>query len=187
MVEPQLFLGFIDIALLALTALSTGLGIVQSQKAEEKQEEAQESQRKIAEERNRRARLRTVREARIKSAAIQAAQGGQAGQSSAALGGVGSIQSQAASSIGSQSFITGQTNIATNALQDARDAQNLGVLSQQVASIGFGLSKSTGAFDRFFNSGPSAEAVLPTRKPLTPTQTQDINKSLRGTLFGVDF
>jgi hypothetical protein len=139
MMEVELFLGFIDgisaAVWFALAAVSTGVSIVQQEKAQDKQEDAAKAQLKADQERSRRARLRTRRETLIKAANITASAASQEGISSAAAGGVGSVFSQGSASLGSQSFISTQNTIAGNALTKARGFQQNAVLAQNIANL----------------------------------------------------
>ena len=144
----------VPIAMMAISAIGTGVGIAQQSKAAEAQKEAAKQENNLASLENRKARIKAVREARI-ARAQTIAQGEAAGalNSSGVAGGTSSIQSQLGSNIGFANQQEAFSKNITGLQNQAIIAQNKASTAGAIGNLAGSIFTQMGGFDTIFRQG----------------------------------
>lgn len=144
----------VPIAMMAISAIGTGVSIAQQSKAAEAQKEAAQQENNLASLENRKARIKAVREARI-ARAQTIAQGEASGAlgSSGVAGGTSSIQSQLGSNIGfanqREAFSQNIAGLQNKAISAQNKANTFGTIGQFAGTV----FNQMGGFDTIFRQG----------------------------------
>jgi hypothetical protein len=125
------------IALLALTAVSTGVSIVQARKSAKDADEARQIQQKSADLQNQRRIRQSVERARIARAQVLASGQSQTGGfgSSGIQGGISSAQAQLGSSIGFANTLNAANTASNDALRKSNKAAANSALAGSIAQL----------------------------------------------------